>query len=63
MEGEEGAHVDPFHAHLRTHKLQGKLKGFWACSVDIKHRIIFRFDKNAIILEAMGPHDIYDRFG
>ncbi len=29
----------------RLHKLPDKLKGFWSVSINMKYRIIFRFDK------------------
>jgi addiction module RelE/StbE family toxin len=54
---------DPFHASLRTHKLQGKLAGSWACSVDYDTRIVFDFTRNQesgedeILLLTLGTHD------
>lgn len=32
---------DAFHPKLRTHKLKGKLRGSWACSVGYDLRIVF----------------------
>lgn len=56
--------ADPFLMQLRTHKLRGNLKGRWAFSVNSSHRIIFRFvDSKTVIFHAIGPHDIYDKFG
>ncbi|MCY7278198.1 MAG: type II toxin-antitoxin system mRNA interferase toxin, RelE/StbE family [Phormidesmis sp. CAN_BIN44] len=52
--------VDPFTPSLKTHKLQGELKGLWSCSVEYDCRIIFRFetlDEEAIILIDVGNHD------
>ncbi|WP_017293376.1 type II toxin-antitoxin system RelE/ParE family toxin [Geminocystis herdmanii] len=54
---------DPYNAILRTHKLQGKLSGAWACSVEYDCRIIFSFRKNQetqteeIILIDIGTYD------
>ena len=51
---------NPFDPRLRTHKLAGKLKDFWAFSIDQKYRIIFEFaDKNLIYFHSVGDHDIY----
>ncbi len=45
---------------LDTHKLKGKLTGFWAFSIDNKYRIMFEFvDKNTIHFHDVGDHDIY----
>ena len=52
---------DAFHPSLKTHKLKGKLRGSWACSVDYDLRIVFEFVKHegdeAILLETIGTHD------
>jgi len=51
---------NPFDKKLKTHKLSGKLKGFWAFSVDYEYRIIFEFvDKNTACLHFVGTHRIY----
>lgn len=51
---------DPTHTYLKTHKLQGKLKGFWSFSVNYEYRIIFEYDaKTTVALVAVGNHDIY----
>jgi addiction module RelE/StbE family toxin len=55
--------IDPFTPSLKTHKLQGELKGLWACSVEYDCRIIFRFEaldgeeEEAIVLIDIGNHD------
>jgi addiction module RelE/StbE family toxin len=55
--------VDPFAPSLKTHKLQGDLKGLWSCSVEHDLRIIFRFHKlddeeeESIVLIDSGTHD------
>ncbi|MCJ7529430.1 MAG: type II toxin-antitoxin system mRNA interferase toxin, RelE/StbE family [Anaerolineales bacterium] len=52
---------DAFNPKLRTHKLKGKLMGFWACSAGIDLRIVFEFVEDegseAILLETIGTHD------
>jgi len=52
---------DAFHPQLRTHKLKGKLKGSWACSVGYDLRIVFKYVRHegteAILLETVGTHD------
>ena len=51
---------DPFDSKLRTHKLSGKLKNFWAFSIDRKNRIIFDFDdEKNVRFYSVGGHDIY----
>lgn len=48
------------HKSLRVHKLEGRLKKFYSCSVNYKNRIVFEFEKEAIIvLLAVGDHDVY----
>jgi mRNA-degrading endonuclease YafQ of YafQ-DinJ toxin-antitoxin module len=53
--------IDAFHPSLKTHKLQGKLTGSWACCVGYDLRIIFRLgrheEQEVIFLETMGTHD------
>lgn len=51
---------NPFHPQLKTHKLKGALKGFWAFSINQKFRIIFDFSKDTIRFYSVGDHDIYD---
>lgn len=51
---------NPFAQILRTHKLTGKLEGFWSFSVNYQDRIIFRFiSDNEVIFYKIGNHDIY----
>ncbi|GAP98357.1 type II toxin-antitoxin system RelE/ParE family toxin [Leptolyngbya sp. NIES-2104] len=55
--------TDPFTPSLKTHKLQGELKGLWACSVEYDCRIVFKFEQldeeteEAIVLIDIGSHD------
>jgi addiction module RelE/StbE family toxin len=53
---------NPFDPVLKTHKLTGKLKGFWSFSIERKHRIIFDFiNKTEVVFHNAGSHDIYKR--
>jgi len=53
--------ADPFDSRLKTHKLHGRLSGFWAFSITGKIRIIFEFGGNqSVVFHTVGPHDIYD---
>lgn len=50
----------PFDPKLNTHKLGGRLKGYWALWLDQKYRIIFEFaGKDAIWFHSIGDHSIY----
>lgn len=52
---------DPFGPQLKTHKLHGVLKGFWAFSINDRYRIIFDFeDKNIARFYSVGDHEIYE---
>ncbi len=49
-----------FDSSLRTHKLSGKFKDFWAFSVDNEYRIIFEIGKKDLIyFHSIGNHSIY----
>ncbi len=52
---------NPFDPRLKTHKLTGRLNGFWAFSLGYHYRIIFEFDKdkNIVYFHSAGDHDIY----
>ena len=53
---------NPFDARLKSHKLQGKLRDFWAFSIDQKYRIIFEFgDEELILFHFVGDHSIYKK--
>ena len=59
--------VDPFSPSLKSHKLSGKLKDSWSCSVAYDCRITFCFEQDPetesdiIILLDIGSHDeVYD---
>ena len=52
---------DPFTASLKTHKLEGALREYWAFSIDYRHRAIFTFEgKSTIVLHAIGDHSVYE---
>lgn len=60
-EKEKSFRKNPFSPQLKTHKLHGVLKGFWAFSVTHRHRIIFDFEsKNIVRFYSVGDHDIYE---
>lgn len=51
---------DPFDPSLKTHKLQGKLRGRWSFSVNYRYRIVFRFEgSDHVHLLVIGDHDVY----
>jgi len=51
---------DVFHPSLLTHKLTGKLSGYWSFSIDYRTRVIFRFLKEGEVLFVdVGTHEIY----
>ena len=48
----------PFHKSLCTYKLSGKLRGYYACSLDNKYRLLFEIlDSNTFLLIDIGTHD------
>ena len=52
--------LDPFEPRLRTHKLTGKLHGYWAFSVEQDCRVLFLFikgSKRKVLLIDIGSHD------
>ena len=50
------------HARLKVHKLQGRLKGLCAFSVDYRHRVIFRWiDMKHVLLLDFGDHSMYEK--
>lgn len=57
---EEVFRKDPFDKRVKTHKLSGKLSGFWAFSIGYKYRIVFEFkSKKTVWFHSVGTHDIY----
>ncbi|MBI5815407.1 MAG: type II toxin-antitoxin system YoeB family toxin [Nitrospinae bacterium] len=51
---------NPFDPRLKPHKLHGRLRDFWAFSLDRKHRIIFEFgEQGTVYFHSVGDHSIY----
>lgn len=51
---------NPFDQKLKTHKLHGTMKEYWAFSISYSYRIGFTFtDSNLVEFHAVGNHDIY----
>ncbi|MEW6060512.1 MAG: type II toxin-antitoxin system mRNA interferase toxin, RelE/StbE family, partial [Bacteroidota bacterium] len=53
---------NPFHPSLDTHKLHGRLRGYWACSVEYDYRLVFSIERESstcelIMLFDIGTHD------
>jgi mRNA-degrading endonuclease YafQ of YafQ-DinJ toxin-antitoxin module len=49
-----------FDARLRTHKLKGRLKNYWAFSISNKKRVIFEFlEQGEVLFHFVGDHSIY----
>lgn len=52
---------DQFHPSLQTHKLHGKMSGFYAFSINYKYRIIFDVtDKGVVRFHEVGGHGMYE---
>ena len=49
--------ADPRDPLLRTHKLKGELRGYWAFSVDDDLRFVFRWNGDEAFLVNLGSHD------
>ncbi len=51
--------VNPFDSSLKTHKLKGRLKELYSCSLDYQYRIIISIViiDNKIYLTDIGTHD------
>ena len=48
------------HERLRVHKLKEKMTGLFSFSVTYKHRIIFEYlDNDVVMFHSIGDHDIY----
>jgi addiction module RelE/StbE family toxin len=51
---------DPFDAKLKTHKLSGPLRNYWAFGINQKYRVIFSFFNSKIArFHIVGDHSIY----
>lgn len=52
----------PFHPSLRLHKLSGILEGLWSISVNLKYRILIKFQHQGDAqLISIGTHAIYEK--
>lgn len=52
---------NPKDHRLKTHKLKGRLKDYWAFSVTYKYRIVFKFvDNKTVYFLNIGDHRVYD---
>ncbi|MBI4256873.1 type II toxin-antitoxin system YoeB family toxin [Candidatus Uhrbacteria bacterium] len=52
---------DPFDPSLKTHKLEGALREYWAFSIDYRHRVLWTFEgKSTAVLHAIGNHCVYE---
>ena len=52
--------TNPFDPRLKTHKLSGALRNYWAFWIDYKYRIIFSFiDTGTVRFHIVGDHSIY----
>jgi len=49
---------EPFHPSLKTHRLSGNLKDYYALSITYEHRLVFQFlpDNKALLID-LGTHD------
>ena len=53
--------IDPFSPQLKTHKLHGKMKNYYAFSINYKYRVIFKLvEKNIVVFVSIGTHEIYE---
>ena len=53
--------TDPNHSQLRSHKLQGKLKGRYSFSVNYKTRIVYCFlSDSEVAFLTIGNHSVYN---
>lgn len=51
---------NPFDLRLKTHKLKGKLSGFYSFSISYHWRIVFHFESDdVIIFDTIGTHEVY----
>ncbi len=48
-----------FDPRLKTHRLKGKLTGFYSFSTSYHWRIVFHFEKDEVVFDIIGTHKIY----
>ncbi len=52
--------INPFDPKLKTHKLHGTMKEYWAFSISYNYRVGFTFiDSDYVRFHAIGSHNIY----
>ena len=52
--------INAFDSRLRTHKLKGALEGYFAYSLNLQYRILFRFiNDHEVIYYDIRTHEIY----
>ena len=54
---------DPFDSRLKTHRLKGKLHGYFSFSLNYSYRVIFRTSdeyKNHFEIIDIGTHSVYE---
>ena len=52
--------LDPYHSQLKTHKLSGKLKGYFSFTIAYDCRVVFFFTKESpkrAVFTDIGKHD------
>lgn len=51
---------NPHDSRLKTHRLKGILKEYWAFSINFQYRVIFEFrEKEVVWFHSVGTHEIY----
>ncbi|MBI4096346.1 MAG: type II toxin-antitoxin system YafQ family toxin [Candidatus Levybacteria bacterium] len=56
---EELFRKNPFDPSLKTHKLKGELSDYYSFSISYHFRIVFHFEKENIIFDTIGTHEVY----
>ena len=60
VEREKIFRKNPFEPQLKTHKLHGTMKEYWAFSISFGYRIGFTFMTGELVrFHDIGTHDIY----
>jgi len=60
VEQEKIFRKNPFDPKLKTHKLSGPLRNYWAFWIDYKYRLIFSFlNSKTVRFHIIGDHRIY----
>lgn len=52
--------IDPFDPALKTHSLQGDLKGLYAARITYQYRLVFAFtnqSRTSVVLVSIGSHE------